>query len=177
MDKAVIRKWTGKGYPASLPAEIERALRRRSKNVLERYGISDEIIGNIVNDLVHQVSFAYVEREYKLVAEGPGRPVSASANLLSVNIDDLLREEHGVRGNWLQPGDDEEHGTIGPVAELEAIAQSAFRQAGVMARPARITKARKTLGKVHRTKFPDLIVWGPVFEAGPFIVWYCATDQ
>ena len=106
--------------------------------------------------------------------------MSGPANLLSVNVTDLLRE-HGLRGNWLHPGDDEEHGTIGPVAELEAIAQTAFReacgdQAAVMARPARISKARKTLGKVHRTKLPDLIMWGPVFEAGPFCV-HCTTDQ
>ena len=171
-----MRKWKGKFSIGQLPPEIEKAFRRRSRNVLERYRISEEVIGKIVSDLIDQVSWAYVEREYKLEGEGPGRPVSAPACFLSVNVADLLKK-HGVLGNWLRLGDDEEHGTIGPVAELEAIAQSAFRQAGVMARPARITKARKTLGKVHRTKLPDLIVWGPVFEAGPFIVWYCATDQ
>src|SRR5262249_14820692 len=74
----------------------------------------------------------------------------------SVNVADLLKK-HGVRGNWLQLGDETEHGAMGPVAELEALAQTAFRQAcgdqaAVMARPARISKARKTLGKVHRTK-------------------------
>jgi hypothetical protein len=152
-----MRKWIGEFSIGSLPAEIEEALRRRSRHVLERHGVADEVIGNIVNDLVHQVSLAYVEREYKLVAEGPGRPVFASANLLSVNVDDLLRK-HGLRGNWRLPGDDEEQGPIGPVAELEAIAQTAFReacgtQAGVMARPARITEAHKMLGKVHRTNF------------------------
>jgi hypothetical protein len=175
-----MRKWIGEFGIGSLPAEIEEALRRRSRHVLERHGVADEVIGNIVNDLVHQVSLAYVEREYKLVAEGPGRPVSASANLLSVNVDDLLRE-HGLQGNWLKPGDDKEHGTIGPAAELEAYALGAFReacgdQAAVMARPARISKAHKTLGKVHRTKLPDLIMWGPVFEAGPFCVHYI-TEQ
>ena len=45
-----------------------------------------------------------------------------------------------------------------------------------MARPARISEARKTLGKVHRTKLPDLIMCGPVFEAGPFCVHYI-TEQ
>ena len=152
MDKAM-RKWTGEMGIASLPSEIEKALRRRSRNVLERHGVSDEVIGKIVNDLVHQVSWAYAERKYKLDAEGPGRPASGPANLLSVNVADLLRK-HGVRGNWLKLGDDKENGPIGPVAELEAIAQTAFReardeqagaafreacgeQAGVMARPAR----------------------------------------
>jgi len=68
------------------------------------------------------------------------------------------------------------------VAELEAIAQTAFRQAcgeqvGVMARPARISKARKTLGKVHRTKLPDLIVRVPIFGAGPIIVHWIADEE
>src|SRR5262249_6117509 len=154
-----MRKWKGNFSIAQLPAEIEKAFRRRIRNVLERHRVADEkLIDKIVSDLVDQVSWAYVEREYKLEGEGPGRPVSAPACLLSVNVADLL-EKHGVLGNWLHPGDDEEHGTIGPVAELEAIAQSAFRQAcgeqvGVMARPARITNARKTLGKVHRTEWP-----------------------
>jgi hypothetical protein len=175
-----MRKWKGKFSIGQLPPEIEKAFRRRIRKVLERLGLADERIDKIVNDLVHQVSLAYVEREYKLVAEGPGHPVSGAANLLTVNVDDLLRE-HGLRGNWRLPGDDEEQGPIGLVAELEAIAQTAFReacgeQAGVMARPARITEAHKMLGKVHRTKLPDLIVWGPVFEAGPFCV-HRTTDQ
>src|SRR5215831_5218358 len=119
----------------------------------------------------------------KLAAEGRGRPASVAA-FLSVNAADLLKKE-GLRGNWLQLGDDEEDGPIGLVAELEAIAQTAFRQAthrlqrhlsgelrretelekvvcpdesagqskqaGVMARPARISKARRILGKVFRT--------------------------
>jgi hypothetical protein len=153
-----MRKLKGKAnIEQGLPAEIHKAFRLRSRNVLTRLGVADELIDKIVSDLVDQVSWAYVEREYKLVAEGPGRPVSAPACYLSVNLADLLKK-HGVLGNWLRPGDDEEHGTIGAVAELEAIAQSAFReacgeQAGVMARPARITKARKTLGKVHRTEW------------------------
>jgi hypothetical protein len=153
-----MRTWIGEFGSGRLPAEIEEALRRRSRHVLERLGIPDEGIGEIVSALVWEVSCVYAGREHKLEGEGPGRPVSAPACLLSVNVADLL-EKHGVLGNWLHPGDDEEHGTIGPVAELEAIAQSAFRQAcgeqvGVMARPARITKARKTLGKVHRTEWP-----------------------
>jgi hypothetical protein len=175
-----MRKWIGEFGIGALPPEIEQALRWRIRHVLEPFGISDEGIGEIVSALVDQGSFAYVERGYRLIAEGRGRPVSAAANLLSVNVDDLLRE-HGLRGNWLQLGDDAEQGAIGPVAELEAIVQTAFReacgeQAAVMARPARISTAHKTLGKVHRTKLPDLIIWGPVFEAEPFVV-HCITDQ
>jgi hypothetical protein len=106
--------------------------------------------------------------------------VSGPACLLSVNVADLLKE-HGVRGNWLRLGDDDEE-YVGPVTELEAIAQTAFREAcgeqvGVMARPARISKARKTLGKVHRTKLPDLIVRVPIFGAGPIIVHWIADEE
>jgi hypothetical protein len=168
-----MRKWKAKQRGSgALPDEIGRALRRRIRHVLERLGVSDEVIANIVSALFDQVSWAYVEREYELVAEGPGRSVSGPANFLSVNVADLL-EEYGVLGNWLRPGDDEEHGAIGPVAELEAIAQTAFREAcgeevGVMARPARITEARKRLGKVHRTKLPDLFVWG--LESGGYSI-------
>src|SRR5262245_28583696 len=176
-----MRQWKGKPSSASLPADVEEALKHRGKNVLERHGVADELIYKIVSALIDQVSWAYTEREYKLEAEGPGRPVSAPACLLSVNVADLLKE-HGVLGNWLQPGVDEELGPIGPVAELEAIAQTAFREAcgeqvGVMARPARISKARKTLGKVHRTKLPDLIVRVPIFGAGPIIVHWIADEE
>jgi len=177
-----MRKWKGKQLTIGqgLPAEIQKALRQRSRNVLERHGIADELIDKIVSALVHQVSWAYNEREYKLEAEGPGRPVSGPACLLSVNVADLLKE-HGVRGNWLRLGDDDEE-YVGPVTELEAIAQTAFREAcgeqvGVMARPARISKARKTLGKVHRTKLPDLIVRVPIFGAGPIIVHWIADEE
>ena len=154
MDKAM-RKWKGEMDIVSLPDDVEKALRRRSKHVLERHGVPDEMVAKIGNALFDEASWAFAGSNHKLVAEGRGRPVSGPADLLSVNVDDLLRE-HGLRGNWLQPGDDEEQGAIGPVAELEAIVQTAFREAcggqAVMARPARITKAHKTLGKVHRKK-------------------------
>ena len=179
-DRAMHR-WNGKMGIASLPAEIQETLRRRIRNVLERRGACDDLIRKVVRAIIDEVSWAYAGREHKLEAEGPGRPVSGPVNLLSVNVDDLLGK-HGVRGNWLQFDADKEQRAIGSVAELETIAQTAFReacgeQAAAMARPARITTAHKTLGKVHRTKLPDLIVWGPVFEpAGPFCV-HCIADQ
>ena len=46
-----MRKWTGEMGIASLPAEIEKALRRRIRNVLERHGVPDEVIGKIVSAL------------------------------------------------------------------------------------------------------------------------------
>jgi hypothetical protein len=177
-DRAM-RTWNGKIGFARLPAEIEKTLRQRIRKVLERHGVSDETIAKIMSALIYEVSCVYAGREHKLDAEGPGRPACGPGYLLSVNVADLLKE-HGFRGNWLQLGDDEEGGPIGLVAELEAIAQTAFRQAcgeqaGVTARPARISMARKKLGKVHRTKLPGLIVWG-VLEAEPFCV-HCTTDE
>ena len=86
-----MRKWTGEFGVGSLPAEIEEALRQRSRNVLERHGVSNEVIGKVVSDLFDEVSWAYAGREYKLEAEGRGRPVSGTA-LLSVNVADLLKE-------------------------------------------------------------------------------------
>ena len=67
-----MRKWKGEMGIASLPAEIEKALRGRSRNVLERHGVPDDVIGKIVNALIHEVSWAYAGREHKLDAEGPG---------------------------------------------------------------------------------------------------------
>ena len=49
-----MRTWIGEMSIASLPAEIEKALRRRSRNVLERQRISDEAIPTIVNALFDQ---------------------------------------------------------------------------------------------------------------------------
>ena len=177
-----MRTWRGNIGIESLPAEIHKTLERRTRNVLERHGASADVIRKVVSAVIEEVSWAYAGREHKLIADRAGHPVSGPANLLSVNVADRL-EGCGLRGNWLQVGDNEEHGTIGVVAELEAIAQAAFREAcgdqtGVMARPARITEARKALGKVHRTKFPDLFVWGPVYEAAVLcVVLYWAADR
>jgi hypothetical protein len=147
-------RWTGEVGMASLPAKIENDLRRRAKNVLERHGVADEVANKIVVELVEEVTWAYAGRAHKLESGGPGRPLRGADNLLAVNVADLLKKQ-GIRGNWLSLGDDEEDGLPGPVAELEAIAQTAFREAcgeekGVRARPARISKARKTLGKIER---------------------------
>jgi hypothetical protein len=149
-----MRKWTGTFGSGSLPDEIRGLLEERSKRTLERFGLPDSVTRRVVDELVDEVSFSFVGREHVLKSDGAGRPLNGPANLLSVNIVDVLRK-YGIRGNWLSRGDDEEDGPLGPVAELEAIAQTAFREAcnkqgGVMARPARISKARKTLGKVHR---------------------------
>jgi hypothetical protein len=138
----------------SLPDEIRKDLRRRIKKVLNRHAVPFTDTKEIVRELTDEVSFAYAGHKHTLEQSGAGRPLDGPANLLSVNVADVLRK-YGIRGNWLGYGDDEVDGLIGPVAELEAVAQTAFREAckkqgGVAARPARISKARKTLGKVYR---------------------------
>ena len=154
-----MRKWVHPRGPGalsmeSLPEGIERQLRERVVSVLERQGQTGDLIDRVSGRIVEVVSWAFAGREIQLTKGGPGRPPSASGNILSVDVADILGSE-GVRGNWLAPGDEEEDGAIGIIAELEAIAQTAYKQAcvaatGTTARPARVTEARKLLGKVTR---------------------------
>jgi hypothetical protein len=132
---------------ASLPPKIERDLRDRIEQALSRHVLP--IAKEVVDEIVEEVSYAFAGRQHVLKANGAGRPPNATAMLLSVNIADLL-DKHGIKGSWQTwPGQ------AGPVAELEAIAQTAFRLAcgeevGTLTRPARISDARRILGKVHR---------------------------
>jgi hypothetical protein len=147
----VVYKWTGDFSSASLPDETERNLRTRIQKILDRHGVPSGDVREIVRELIDEVSFAYAGHKHRLEKGGAGRPLNGPANLLSVNVADLLGK-HGLRGNWLDPS---WAGQMGPVAELEAVAQTALREAcgettGVMARPARTSKARKTLGKIDR---------------------------
>jgi hypothetical protein len=136
----------------SLPEVVEEQLRQRTANILKRHGYSDRL--DIVQDLVDEVSWAFAGSNHELKWNGRGRPVDGLEKLLAVLLADVLKK-HGVRGNWVGPGDEEEDGEIGIVAELESIAQSALREAqgedpGVTCRPARISEGRKILGKVFR---------------------------
>lgn len=108
----------------------------------------------IVEEITNEVSWAFVGRNHKLERGGRGRPAEGVANLLSVNVADILMN-HKIRGNWLGGGTEDEDGDMGIVAEVEAVALAALREAcetpvGVMARPARISEGRKMLGKVER---------------------------
>lgn len=146
-----MRKWTGTFGSGSLPDHVTKDLRRRIKKILNHHAVPFADAKEIVRELTDEVSFAYAGRGHTLKQVGARRPLNAPANLLAVRVADVL-EKYGIRGNWLDLG---WAGQTGPVAELEAVAQTALRQAcggtnGVMARPARISKARKTLGKVHR---------------------------
>jgi hypothetical protein len=121
---------------------------------LRRQGHTDDVVDRVLPQVVDAVSWAYVGRQNQLTRVGPGRPPAASRNVLSIDIADILSRE-GLRGNWLAAGDDNEDGVLGPVAEIEAIAQTAYKQAcgscmGAAGRPARVTEARKLLGKVTR---------------------------
>jgi hypothetical protein len=146
-----MRRWTGNFESGSLPDQISNDFQKWVKNALNRHAVPCTDAEAILKELIDAVSFAYVGRKHKLEQTGAGRPLRGSANLLSVEVADLLRK-YGIRGNWL---DTSWAGNTGLAAELEAIAQTALRLAcgeacGVAARPARISKARKTLGKVHR---------------------------
>ena len=144
-------KWRGRCGAASLPANIEADLRQQLDNTLKPYGLSNS--EEIIQDLVDEVSYAYAGRHHELKAGGAGRPPNGNEMLLSVNVADVLGK-HGFRGNWqMWPGQ------AGLVTNIEAIAQTFFRLAcgesvGALTRPARISKARKTLGNVHRSEMP-----------------------
>ena len=145
-------RWTGDFRSASLPKEAEEDLRRRTANILGRHGLGDRL--DIIQDVVDEVSLAFAGSNHELKRDGRGRPVDGPEKLLAVCIADVLMK-HGIRGNWVGLGDQEEDGEIGIVAELESIALSALRQAqgedpSVTCRPARISEARRILGKVHR---------------------------
>ncbi len=154
-----MRRWADKGRPGtlhigSLPESVERQLRNRLASVLARHGQTSKAIDRVSQRIVEAVSWAYAGRNIQLTNDGPGRPPAASGNILSIDVADILSGE-GVRGNWLAPGDEQEDGAIGLVAELEAIAQTAYKQAsgadiGTAARPARVTEARKLLSKITR---------------------------
>lgn len=144
-------KWTGEPGCASLPKEVEEELRRRTTNILNRHGLDGRL--DLVQELVDEVSYACAGRRHALRRSGPGRPPNGAEMLLSANVADILKK-HGVQGNWQTwPGQ------AGPVTELEAVTQTAFRMAcggkiGALTRPARISEARKTLGNVHRSEMP-----------------------
>jgi hypothetical protein len=126
----------------------------RVEKTLNRHGVLAVVTSEVTNELAIAVSHAYTMRNFGLTSPGPGRRPSAASNVLSVEIFDILKS-HGLRGNWMACGDDEEDGIPGLAAELESIAQTAFREAqghqiGIQARPARISEARKRLGKLHR---------------------------
>lgn len=136
-------------------------LRRRIENILDRHAVPFAEAQEIIEELTDEVSWAFAGREHKLERGGRGRPADGPTNLLSVNVADMLMK-HNIRGSWLGGGTEEEDGQIGIVAELEAVALAAFREAcaikagaiaraaGAMARPARISEARKMLGKIER---------------------------
>jgi hypothetical protein len=147
-----MRRWTGTFESGSLPDETMKTLRGRIENILSRHAVAQA--DEIVEELIDEVSWAFVGHKHKLEQGGPGRPANGPANLLSVNVADALKK-YEIRGNWLGGGTEEEDGQLGIVAELEAVALVALREAckvetGVMARPARISEARKMLGKIER---------------------------
>ena len=149
-----MRQWSGPAGIIGLPEDVEQRATIRCRNVLVRHGVAADQLDELVQKLIHELGFALAADKHELGAGARGPRLHGSANVLSVVVADILGE-YDIRGNWLLPGDEEEDGLMGPVAEIEAVLQSALGEAcggeGVaMARPARISNARKTLGKVHR---------------------------
>ena len=137
-----------------LPPTLIELLRTRVAAVLLRNAVPEEVTLRVTGALIDAVSYAFVGRNLALVSAGAGRPLSASANVLSIDVRDILKQA-GIRGCWGMLGDEEEDGRIGIVTELEGIAQTALRVASgggtaVMARTARITESRRRLGKIFR---------------------------
>jgi hypothetical protein len=149
-----MRKWTGKLSCGSLEDKTMQTLRGRIENILGRHAVPSAEAQEIIEELTDEVSWAFAGRDHKLERGGRGRPADGPANLLSVNVADVLMK-HKIRGSWLGGGTEEEDGQLGIVAELEAVSLAALREAcgsevGVMARPARISEARKMFGKIER---------------------------
>jgi hypothetical protein len=145
-------KWAGTFGSGSLPDHVRKDLCRRIKKILNHHGVPFADVKEIVRELTDEVSFAYAGRGHTLEQVGAGRRLNAPANLLAARVADVLNT-YGIRGNWLDPS---WAGQTGPVADLEAVAQTALRQAcggatGVVARPARISEARRRLGTINKS--------------------------
>src|SRR4051794_14476028 len=135
-----MRRWTGAFASGELPDETMKALRARIGHILSRHCVPPDKAEEVIRDLTDEVSFAFVGHNHMLEQPGAGRPANGPANLLSARVADIL-QKHGIRGNWLGAGTEEEDGQLGTVAELEAVALAALREAckidkGVLARPA-----------------------------------------
>lgn len=139
----------------SLPPKIEEALRTRLENALLRNGVGQEDRGPIIERLVEETTHGVLLNGSKLPAQGRGKPRDAAREYLSAVTGSLL-SGCGLAGVTLGAADDEDDvpGTPGLIAEIESIVMTARDQAvnpsapGVAARPARISNARKTLGKI-----------------------------
>jgi hypothetical protein len=140
---------------AQLPDDVQKQFRKRCRKILNRRRIPYDVVKNVTSTLIDELSWAYAGRDHQLSLHGAGRPPRGNESFLSIGVADILKA-HGIRGNWLGCGDETEDGEPGLVAEIEAVALTALRQAsdqsapGVMARPARINDARKRLGKVEK---------------------------
>ena len=150
-----MRRWTGDFEQGALPEDVEEALRRRCRNIfINRSKLAENAAEQIAQVIVDEVSFAFVGRGHELSHNGRGRPIKGTSLLLSARIADIL-EQSGIRGKWRALSDDDEDAAVGIVAELEAVALTALQQAwtrppnGAKARPARISEARKVLGKIE----------------------------
>ena len=171
-----MREWNGPTRGGAVDTEIIEELNSRVRNCLSSCPLTPSEIDKIVHDTAKAVQYAFVGRDNQLISNKPGRPARAAQTLLAKEVPDIL-EKNGIRGNWMALGDDEEDGEIGVVALAESYAQSALSDAigrhqqivdqaaideqngttiavnnakAVSARPARLSKAGRVLGKLIR---------------------------
>ena len=123
-----MRKWEGSLGSRSLSDKAMKVLRGRIENILTRHAVPPAKADHIIGELAHEISCGFAGHEHTLGGGGRGRPAGGPANLLSVGVADVLRK-HQIGGSWLGGGTEEEDGQMGIVAELEAVAQTALREA------------------------------------------------
>ena len=134
-----------------LPDSIAGMLRMRLTSVLGRHRTPVHKIADVVDDVVAETNWALAGVLFK--SPHSGRPVDYAASILAVRVPEILTR-HGLNPSvWRQPNDDQGcGGELSLAAEIEAIAQTALRDArpsqnasGLEVRPARISTARNVL--------------------------------
>lgn len=154
---AEIHPGIGKSNVGSLPECVEIELRQLLEGILNRYPKTHAVRSKIITELIYETSHAALLRDAEIPARGRGRARSVGKDFLSVRACDILNK-YGFRGNTLSLAKNGKHhvsGAPGLVAELESAVMTAcerahnFNAPPVNARPARISNARNSLGKIN----------------------------
>jgi hypothetical protein len=125
---------------------------------LESHGLPPNLRDALTKGVVNAVKGALFWNGLTFLSKGAGRPADAAGQMLSSEIYGLFKS-YGVAGNSLNA--DKDLYKIGVITEVEAAAQTTRKQlsgigdgTGVMARPARISEARKSIGDIERIVHP-----------------------
>jgi hypothetical protein len=118
-------------------------MERLVHKVIERHSVPPDFWDHLIKGVTDAVMNALFWNGITFGSNGAGRRVDVPGQLLSSEVDQLFRS-CGITGNSLRSRHDE----IGVIAETEAVARTVLRQIlgdeiGVMARPARISAARR----------------------------------